>query len=61
MGKEQRVLEHDAYVPLFRRQRHTPSSVQEDVPSQLDGSLLGAKEPGDHIQDAGLAAAGRSE
>ena len=59
MREQRPVLEDEADAAPFRRR---PVALAGDAPpTDLDGSGVGAFEPGDHAEGRGLAAAARAE
>jgi hypothetical protein len=57
MRKQPRVLEHISDAPAVRRDMDAPRRVVEGVAVDLDPAAVRLQEPGDHVDQRGLAGA----
>ena len=57
MRKQEVILKHQAHAALFGPQVHTVGRVEQRSLAKRDASDLRCEQPGDDIEDTGLAAA----
>ena len=61
MRKQPRVLEHVADAPPVRRHVDACGRVVQRFAVERDDAAVGPQQPGDHVDQRGLAGAGRAE
>ena len=61
VGKQARLLEDVADVPLFRRKIDPPFGIEQHLAVENDAAGFGVQQPGNGVDHRRLAATGRTE